>query len=254
MTEQLAIVKQEVNPLVILQSALDKGATPEQLVILSDLAEKWEAKKLKAAFDNALSRAQAKIRRIGVDSNNPQTHSKYVSYAKMDAAIRPCYSDEGISLAFNTGAGSRPESLTVFCDASLNGYTKTFQVEMPADGKGAKGGDVMTRTHATVSAVSYGKRTLLNMIFNLAVGETDDDGNAAGGSGAVPKQEVISDENLLKWSDSISKAPSLDEAKGCFRTAYTAATKAKDTDAMKALTTVWEEVKRRFARTDNAAK
>jgi hypothetical protein len=51
---------------------------------------------------------------------------------------------------------------------------------MPADGKGARGGDVMTKTHATGSAASYGMRYLLKMIFNIAVAEADDDGNAAG--------------------------------------------------------------------------
>ena len=56
---------------------------------------------------------------------------------------------------------------------------------MPADGKGAKGGDVMTKTHAHVSATSYGKRVLLGMIFNIATGN-DDDGNAAA---ARPAQE-----------------------------------------------------------------
>jgi hypothetical protein len=35
----------------------------------------------------------------------------------------------------------------------------------------------MSRTHATGSAITYGKRYLKNMIFNLHF--TDDDGNAA---------------------------------------------------------------------------
>ena len=48
---------------------------------------------------------------------------------------------------------------------------------MPADGKGAKGGDVMTKTHAAGAAMSYGMRYLLKMIFNVAVGEEDKDGN-----------------------------------------------------------------------------
>ena len=60
------------------------------------------------------------------------------------------------------------------------GYKRTFHIDMPADGKGAQGRDVMTRTHATGSAVSYGRRYLLLMIFNIAVGGEDDDGNAAG--------------------------------------------------------------------------
>jgi hypothetical protein len=50
---------------------------------------------------------------------------------------------------------------------------------MPVDGKGAKGNDVMTKTHAFGSGASYGMRYLLKMIFNVAVGEDDDDGNGA---------------------------------------------------------------------------
>src|SRR5262245_41093248 len=42
------------------------------------------------------------------------------------------------------------------------------------------GGDVMSRTHATASACSYGMRYLATMIFNLSI-DRDDDGNAAGG-------------------------------------------------------------------------
>jgi hypothetical protein len=38
----------------------------------------------------------------------------------------------------------------------------------------------MTRTHAMGSAVTYGRRYLLQMIFNIVPG-ADDDGNAAGG-------------------------------------------------------------------------
>jgi ribosomal protein L37AE/L43A len=50
---------------------------------------------------------------------------------------------------------------------------------MPADGKGAKGNDVMTKTHAAGAAGSYGARYLLKGIFNVAIGENDDDGNGA---------------------------------------------------------------------------
>lgn len=252
---QMVAHSQAVNPMVVLQSALDKGATPEQLVILSDLAEKWEAKKLKAAFDNALSRAQAKIRRIGVDSSNPQTHSKYASYAKLDGAIRPAYSDEGLSLSFDTGVATRPESLTVYCDVNLNGYTKRYSVEMPADGKGAKGNDVMTRTHATGSAISYGKRYLLNMIFNLAIGETDDDGNAAGSAQVQTRTWMDqNEEELRERGDKLAKMETIEAAKPYFAECFRW---AKDKDAQQYLTAIWEGVKQKFATSgvqDNAAK
>jgi hypothetical protein len=49
------------------------------------------------------------------------------------------------------------------------------RIDMPADGKGAKGGDVMTKTHAMGAAASYGQRYLLKLIFNIAVVVSFDD-------------------------------------------------------------------------------
>jgi hypothetical protein len=65
---------------------------------------------------------------------------------------------------------------------------------MPADGKGARGNDVMTKTHATGAAITYGKRYLLGMIFNLAV-TRDDDGNGAGNGDWVDEADA---DGLLK--------------------------------------------------------
>jgi hypothetical protein len=49
---------------------------------------------------------------------------------------------------------------------------------MPATAKGPRQRrDV--EDHATGSAVTYGMRYLVKMIFNVATGENDDDGNAA---------------------------------------------------------------------------
>jgi hypothetical protein len=61
---------------------------------------------------------------------------------------------------------------------------------MPVDGKGARGGDVMTKTHAMGSGVSYGMRYLLRMIFNLAI-DYDDDGNAAGGGAKLERPRTV---------------------------------------------------------------
>lgn len=61
--------------------------------------------------------------------------------------------------------------------AHAQGHSRTYHIDMPADGKGAKGGDVMTKTHAVGAGASYGMRYLLKMIFNVAVGEDDADGN-----------------------------------------------------------------------------
>ena len=63
---------------------------------------------------------------------------------------------------------------------------------MPVDGKGPKGNDVLSKTHATGSGISYGMRYLLIMAFNLTVLKTkeDDDGNAASGYGTISDKQV----------------------------------------------------------------
>jgi hypothetical protein len=87
--------------------------------------------------------------------------------------------------------------------AHRDGYSREYSIDMPADGKGARGNDVMTKTHATGSATTYGRRYLLMMIFNLSV--EDDDGNAAAnkangnGNGAKPKLSPAQLEELRSY-------------------------------------------------------
>jgi hypothetical protein len=118
---------------------------------------------------------------VGVDSDNPQTRSRFASYAALDRAVRPIYTKYGFGLSFNTAdEAPGPEQVRIICAVSHGGYTRRYHIDMPVDGKGARGGDVMTKTHAMGSGISYGMRYLLRMIFNLAI-DQDDDGNAAGG-------------------------------------------------------------------------
>lgn len=160
--------------------AKDPSVDVAKLEKLMELSERARAQQAKGAYAIAMAEAQAEIRPIAADANNPQTRSKYASYAALDRALRPVYTRHGFALSFGTGDTAKPEHVRVTCEVShIGGHTSERHIDMPADGKGAKGGDVMTKTHATGSAASYGMRYLLKMIFNVAVGEDDDDGNAA---------------------------------------------------------------------------
>ena len=182
------------------------------------------------AFNDALARVQAKCRRIGVDRENPQTHSKYATFDKLDDAIRPLYIAENLSLTFDTEDCEKADTVRVICDASLGGYTRRYRIEMPADGKGAKGNDVMTKIHATGSAISYGKRYLLTMIFNLKVGHADDDGNAAGGRKA---QQSLSENDYINHLDNIRNAGNKAELQRCYLASLTAAEAIGDAGSIK---------------------
>jgi len=150
----------------------------DKLERLLEMQERISAKQAESDFNIALTAAQSEMGRISADGNNPQTRSKYATYGKLDRVLRPIYTNHGFALSFGTGEPIAPETVRVLCYLShRGGHSRTYQVDMPADGKGAKGGDVMTKTHATGAAMSYGMRYLLKMIFNVAVGEDDKDGN-----------------------------------------------------------------------------
>lgn len=163
---------------MIERAARDPSVDVDKLERLMLMQERMQAKQAESAFNDGMSDAQARMRTIGADANNPQTRSKYASYGKLDKALRPIYTDNGFSLSFDTGNDAPADCVRVLCYVSHKaGHSRTYHVDMPADGKGAKGGDVMTKTHAVGAGMSYGMRYLLKMIFNVAVGEEDVDGN-----------------------------------------------------------------------------
>lgn len=165
---------------VIERAATDPNVDMDKMERLLAMKERLDAKEAETEFNQAMSELQSTMGRISADSTNPQTHSQYATYAKLDAKLRPMYTAAGFSLSFDTEESPIPETIKVVCYVSHTaGHTRTYKVDMAADGKGAKGGAVMSRTHAAGSAMSYGMRYLLKMIFNVAVGEDDDDGNQA---------------------------------------------------------------------------
>lgn len=175
---------------IIERAARDPSVDIVKLQQLMEMREKIAARTAESEFDRALTAAQQAMGRVRTDSNNPQTKSRYASYGALDAAMRPNYTANGFALSFNTESPSA-DVVRVICRVShQNGHSRSYQIDMPADGKGAKGGDVMTKTHATGSAVSYGMRYLLKMIFNIAVSDKDDDGNAAGSGDKISQDQA----------------------------------------------------------------
>lgn len=176
----------------VLQMIADAAVNPavdiDKFERLMALKERQDAKLAEVAFNKALRLAQKKIGPIVAATKNRATGSKYPKYHVIDAAIRPIYTKGGFSLSFNSRAHADPTMMTFLCYVSHDkGHTREYEIDLPADGKGPKGADVMTRTHAAVSATSYSKRCLVGMVFNLATIDIDDDGNAAG---ATPQPRI----------------------------------------------------------------
>lgn len=173
---------------MIERAARDPAVDMDKLERLLAMRERQEKRLAEQAFAEAMTAAQAEMRPVAADANNPQTRSRYASYMALDRAMRPVYTRHNFALSFTVDQAQQADHILVVCTVMhAGGYSRIYSVPMPVDGKGAKGGDVMTKTHAVGAAMTYGQRYLLKMIFNIAVGD-DTDGNAP--------QGVISDEQL----------------------------------------------------------
>jgi hypothetical protein len=203
---------------LIQRASTDPQVDLDKMERLFAMHERIVAKQAEAAFNDAMSVAQSEMGRISTDATNSQTKSGYATYGKLDKALRPIYTSHGFALSFGTEDAPTPECVRVVCSVShRGGHTRHYHIDMPADGKGAKGGEVMTKTHATGAAATYGMRYLLKMIFNVAIGEDDTDGNMP--QSTITTEQAAELKALLQETDSdtiaflkaMGDAPSVDE-------------------------------------------
>lgn len=231
--------------------ARDPAIDLSRLEKLMEMHERVVLRNAEVAFNGAMAAAQSEIERVAPDKVNPQTRSKYVSYAAMDGIIRPVYSRLGFALSFGTAESPSQGDIRIVCDVSNGGHVKRYHIDMPADGKGARGNEVMTRTHATGSAITYGRRYLLGMIFNVAVGMPDDDGN-----GAAFKTARARNADIAKLPEAEREAETervheqdAERMAGSFRNAMSAQEPPHDADGV-----VWEEDGERPATPEDSAE
>jgi len=204
---------------VIERAASNPAVDIEKMERLMQMHERIVAREAEAAFNEALMQCQKECGYITVDANNLQTKSKYATYAKLDSILRPIYTQHGFAISYNTADSPLADHVRVLAYVARGAHTKTYQADMPSDGKGAKGGDVMTKTHATGAAMSYGARYLLKGIFNISVGEEDRDGN---GNVGMPEADVA------KWIKKIEATMTKEKAKEIWHEAVKVAKDAND--------------------------
>jgi hypothetical protein len=193
---------------IIDRAARDPLVDIDKMKQLMEMRNQMRAEQAELEFDTAMAAAQEEMEPVRADANNPSTKSKYASLAALDAAIRPIYTKHGFAVTFDTADCPKEGYERIVAKVSHPcGHRERPHIDMPSDGKGAKGGDVMTKTHATGSAVQYGRRYLLGMIFNIVV-DKDDDGNAA----SAKPQAFITEEQVMQLRDLLT-ATGANEAK-----------------------------------------
>lgn len=166
---------------VIARAMEDERFDVSKLEALLRMQRELVAENARQEFSRAMSAAQGEMRAVFRDAANEQTHSRYAKLEKIDDAIRPIYTRHGFSLTFGTDQPRDPASIRVVCECAHSaGHVKTYELEAPPDQTGARGQINKTILHGMGSTITYLRRYLTTMIFNVVLTNEDDDGNAGG--------------------------------------------------------------------------
>lgn len=155
---------------VILQAVADPRIDADKLTKLLDAQERVSKEQQRVAFAAAMARLTPKLPEIG--KHGTSHHGKYARLEDIDRAIRPLIAEEGFSLSFDSGP-AEGNKVRVTCKLShAEGHFETKQIDLPLDTSGSKNG-----AQSAISTVSYGRRILTKMFFNLIEAGEDTDGN-----------------------------------------------------------------------------
>jgi hypothetical protein len=148
-----------------------------KLEVLLRMQREIVADDARLQFNRAMVKAQGEMLPVVRDARNDQTNSKYARLETIDAAIRPIYTGNGFLLCFNSIPIEGPNERIV-CEVSHTaGHTKLFQLDAGLDTAGPQGKANKTPLHGLGSMVSYLRRYLTCMVFNIVLANDDNDGN-----------------------------------------------------------------------------
>jgi hypothetical protein len=183
-TKAVAVVKEKEvveigdnSPATMIRLAVQGKADLQQLKELLAIQKDWEANEARKIFTQSFASAQAKIASVIKTKVNPITHSKYADLGDIIVSASKVYTAEGFSVIFYEGDTTVSDSIRVCADILHKaGHKETYHYDVPLDGTGLKGNANMTKIHGKSSSVSYGRRYLMCMIWNIPT-QDDNDGN-----------------------------------------------------------------------------
>lgn len=168
------------NPMSLLAAAVERGLSTEQLTALTDLHERWQANRAKAAFAKAMNDCQTEMPCVVRDKENPKTKSLFARLETVNSIAKPVYSKHGFALSFSEEDCPRDTWKRTVCLVRHDeGHTERHIIDLPVDGIGPQGNPIggMNAVQGAISTGSYAQRVLICRIFNLTIADTDLDGN-----------------------------------------------------------------------------
>lgn len=183
---------------VIAEAARDPHVDAAKMLALWNLKKDIDAQDAKNAFYRAMQAVQEEIRPVVRDAQNNHTQSKYAKLESIDRAIRPIYTHHGFSLTFGARTDA-PGSLTITCECMhREGHTAHYELPGSLDATNKAKTDIQ----ALGSTITYLRRYLTCLVWNVVLTNEDDDGNYGSCSA-----DALSQEQLNKLLDLVADMP-----------------------------------------------
>lgn len=182
---------------IVAAVAADPTADVAKLQALLAEQRRIVADDARLQYQRAMAAAQAAMPAIARTTANAATSSKYATLDAIDAAIRPIVAQHGFALEYSEAATADGARKRIVCEVShIGGHCKQFYLDAALDTAGPRGNANKSELHGLGSMVSYLRRYLLCMIFNVVTGD-DTDGNRRG----EETGEVIGRADLARLRD-----------------------------------------------------
>lgn len=163
---------------VIERAARDPNTDVEKMERLFQLQERVLDRASETAFSEAKHVAQSQMPQIRRTGKNDQTRSTYAELDEIAEQIDPIAHAHGFSMSFGTADSPLENHYRVTCRLRhRGGFYEDYHADVPSDTVGMKGNQNKTATHGFGSTMSYGRRYLKLLVWDIAT--TDDDGRAA---------------------------------------------------------------------------
>jgi hypothetical protein len=132
------------------------------------------------AFNRAMAQAQAEMLPVARSAQNKHLGNRYAKLEDIDREMRPIYTRHGFSVRFGSAEPPQPGWMRVTCTVAHEaGYFEENYLDSPVTVAGSQGGRMaVTPVQAVGSTVTYLRRYLEGMIFNIVLADDDDDGES----------------------------------------------------------------------------
>lgn len=187
------------SPIGMMLSAVQQGATLEQVEKMMDLQERWAKGEAKKAYDTAFANFKAEAVKIVKGrkvTDGPLKNKSYAELHDVVNAITPALSMHGLSSSWKLTEDAKDWMQVTCYLRHIGGHEESVSMGGPPDEGGAK-----NAIQARASTKTYLERYTLKAITGLSEQDDDTDGSVA---------EDIRDE----WISQIAQAETVEQAAG----------------------------------------